>query len=314
MDLQPYPLPSLDLLDSTPASGNLSLRALLASPEFHQLEPTLSLALGQTVEGAVRTADLSAMPHLLIGGAQLTGKRTFLKAILTTLLLRCRPADLRLLLVDSTGETLRPFADLPHLIAPILTEDSHSIDALMWAIGEMERRYAHLAAAGARSIDRYNTGVVSGPRGVTDPGDRTRMPHIVVVLRDLAPVMRYARESAGECIFNLSCMARAAGIHLVIVVEHFSPAAFSGMVSVSMHARIAFKASSPADSRRMLFRRGAEHLEPRGDAYFLPPPSLTPIRLRTPFVSDDEVFRVTNYWRSPRPPRTRTDDASHDQA
>lgn len=193
-------LPPLSLLDPPPTPpqrvrDHVSLRALLQSGEFQNSEPALSIALGRTAEGTACVADLSAMPHLLIGGAPGTGKRTFLNALLTTLLLRCTPSDLRIVIVDPTEKPLRQFEGVPHLLAPVLTEPLHALNALQCAEREMDRRYRWLSAAGARSIYRYNDGQVTTPKGLADFRSAARSNFFPVATRSsslLRPRRRFA--------------------------------------------------------------------------------------------------------------------------
>ena len=295
-------LPPLSLLDPPPTRpqrvrDHVSLRALLESDEFQNSEPTLSIALGRTEEGNACVADLSAMPHLLIGGAPETGKRTFLNAVLTTLLLRCAPADLRLVIVDPTENALRQFEGVPHLLAPVLTEPLHALNALQCAEREMERRFRWLAAAGARSIYRYNDGQVTAAKGLADFRSGKRLHHVVLVFTELADVMGYAGADAEASIVALAQMSRAVGIHLIMATEQMSVDVVTGMLNVSLPSRMSFRTWSPYESRTMLFRGGAEQLYPRGDAFFLAPASTTPVRVYTPFVSEEEVDRVTTHWR-----------------
>lgn len=239
---------------------------------------TLALPLGRTIDGGVYEADLAALPHLLIGGAPGGGARCFLEVLVATLL-RHSATDVGLLLVDPSGRAFRQFTEIPHLLAPVLTEPFHAAPALRWAVSEMKRRYRQLAAAGARRIDDYNAADITTAKRLADGRHCRRLCHVVIVLTELAAVMRYAKAEAEDCIFDLCCMARAVGIHLIVATEDLSPAVLSGMINVSLPARIAFRVSSRCDSRTMVFRQGAEDLRP-GEALFLPPGSTTPVHLR----------------------------------
>lgn len=258
----------------------------------------LDVPLGRTADGAVYVADLAAMPNLLIGGAPGTGARPFLHGLLASLLLRYQPTEVRLLLVDAAGDAARRFADVPHLLAPALTDPFDAAPALRWALRELEQRYRQLWRAGARNLDQYNQAATNPP-----------LPRVVIVFTALAPMMQSAKAEAEACVMDLCWMSRAAGIHLVVMTEDLSVAVLSGMVNVSMPARIVFKVLRPRDSLTMVFRKGAEDLR-FGDALFLPAGSTTPVLLHAPVVRADEVRSGHAYLGNSAPHRRLTDWSS----
>jgi S-DNA-T family DNA segregation ATPase FtsK/SpoIIIE len=250
--------------------------------------PPLEFAVGADVAGAIRTADLAAMPHLLIAGATGSGKSVMVNAILASLLLRADPDTLRLVLVDMKRVELAAYHRIPHLLAPILTEPAAVKHALDWCVGEMERRYGLLAADKARNIAAYNA------------ADHERLPYIVVVVDELADLVMRGRsaKTIETPMIRLAQKARAVGIHLVLATQRPSVNVVTGLVKANAPARIAFAMTSNTDSRTVLDRAGAEHLIGRGDMLYQPADAPHPIRLQGAYVSDREIAAITDAWRA----------------
>jgi S-DNA-T family DNA segregation ATPase FtsK/SpoIIIE len=264
----------------------IGLREVLASEAYQQSSSPLTVALGQTAKGQPYCIDLATMPHLLIAGARDTGKATGLIVLLTSILHRASPDDVRLILVDTADAGLNVFAGIPHLQAPVITEAREAAITFRWAVSEMERRYRVLAAAGVRNLAQYNRSIRQG-----------QLPHIVVVVSELAEPMMAAPVDVDEAIVRLGQMSRAVGIHLVLATKHFSVGVLTGLIKANLPGRIAYRVATKVESRTILDRNGAERLLGAGDMLFLPPASCDAIRLHGPFVTARELAAVANYLR-----------------
>lgn len=264
------------------------LRNLLSSEEFGKQASTLAITLGRDVAGAPVLADLARMPHLLLAGATGAGKSIGIHTILTTLLFRNAPATLRLILVDPKRVELSVYNDLPHLLSPVIVQPDKTINALRWAVREMERRYELLARHGARDIISFNRG---------KNGAASTLPYIVVVVDELADIMAaYGREVEGA-IVRLAQMARAVGIHLVVSTQRPSVEVITGLIKANITTRIAFQVASQVDSRTILDAAGAEKLLGRGDMLLLSGDASKPRRVQGAFISEKEVERVADFIR-----------------
>jgi DNA segregation ATPase FtsK/SpoIIIE-like protein len=270
-------------------SNVVGLKSIFEEVEFADSSQGLTFALGRDVAGAARATDLTKMPHLLIAGATGSGKSVMVNALIASLLFRCRPDELRLILIDPKRVELSGYNGLPHLLVPVITEAEKASAALRWTVLEMENRYRLFAEAGARNIAAYNEGRV-------DPNDR--IPFIVVIIDELADLMMQDGRSTEEPIVRIAQKARATGIHLVLATQRPSVNVVTGLIKANIPSRIAFSMASQIDSRTVLDAPGAEDLIGRGDMLFQPSDAPKPIRLQGVFVSDQEIEGVANHWRA----------------
>jgi S-DNA-T family DNA segregation ATPase FtsK/SpoIIIE len=267
----------------------VALREVIESKAFQKLKSPLRFALGQNVAGSAVAADLSAMPHLLIAGATGSGKSVCVNALIACLLMHNTPNDLRLLMVDPKRVELTGYNGIPHLLAPVVVELDRVVGALQWVTREMDQRYHKLAQAGARHIYDYNA--------VLAERDQPPLPYLVVVIDELADLMMLAPDETERTITRLAQLARATGIHLVISTQRPSVDVVTGLIKANFPARIAFAVASGVDSRVILDQPGAERLLGSGDMLFQAPDAAAPVRLQGVFVSENEIFKLVNYWR-----------------
>ena len=259
----------------------------------------LPLLLGKDIGGADYTADLASMPHLLIAGATNSGKSACMNSLLAGLLLTRKPTELRLIMVDPKYVEFTPYADIPHLVVPIITEPKKVGIALQWAVGEMNRRLKLFAKGGARNIADYNKNPIQGELFPNSPVDADgKLPYIVIVIDELADLMLTARAEIEGRISNLAAKARAAGIHMIIATQRPSVNVVTGVIKANFPGRIAFKVSSPVDSRTILDVQGAESLIGRGDMLIHDPRVMGNTRVQGCWVSDGEVKAITDDLRA----------------
>jgi S-DNA-T family DNA segregation ATPase FtsK/SpoIIIE len=272
------------------------LRRIMESDAFGPTSPRLQVALGQDVSGHPVVADLTRMPHLLIAGATGSGKSVCINSIVTCLLLRHTPDDLRLLMIDPKMVELVNFNGIPHLLSPVVVEVERVVGTLRWALREMDRRYRLFSAAAARNLDHFNQDL-SAQRGKP-------LPYIVVVLDELADLMMAAPDEVERSLCRLAQMSRATGIHLIVATQRPSVDVVTGLIKANFPARISFAVTSQADSRVILDAGGAEKLLGRGDMLYQAADASGPLRLQGCFVSDREIDRLVRFWRGldvPRP-------------
>jgi S-DNA-T family DNA segregation ATPase FtsK/SpoIIIE len=268
----------------------VALRDVIESQAFKRLKSPLRFALGQNVSGHAIAADLAAMPHLLIAGATGSGKSVCVNALITCLLMHNTPNELRLLMVDPKRVELTGYNGIPHLLAPVVVELERVVTALQWVGREMDMRYHKLAEAGCRNVQDYNT----RQQAVNAP----KLPHLVVIIDELADLMMLAPDETERTITRLAQLARATGIHLVIATQRPSVDVVTGLIKANFPARIAFAVASGVDSRVILDQPGAERLLGSGDMLFQAPDAPAPVRLQGVFVSDSEIARLVSYWQS----------------
>ncbi len=243
------------------------------------------------------------MPHLLIAGSTGTGKSVGLNAMLTSILYRATPDDVRLIMIDPKRLELGMYEDIPHLLTPVVVEPKLAANALRWAVHEMEERYKTLAAEGVRNIDQYNRNIRNqleelGSSALKDGETMPKqLPFIVVVIDELADLMMVAGNEVEESICRLAQMARAVGIHLILATQRPSVDVITGLIKANLPARIAFRVSSRIDSRTVLDGNGAEQLLGRGDMLLLPPASSRYVRLHGPYISEQESARLASFLR-----------------
>jgi len=274
------------------AIATVRLRDVLSAPEIMSQKAPLTFVLGRDVSGTPMSADLAAMPHLLIAGATGSGKSVMINALLTSLLYRNAPADMKLILVDPKRVELGLYNDIPHLLTPVIVEPEKCISALKWSVAEMERRYKLLAEMGNRNIAEYNT----AHKGEV-------MPYIVIVIDELADLMVLAAADVETLIVRLAQMARAVGIHLVLATQRPSVDVITGIIKANIPARVAFSVASQIDSRTILDQMGAEKLLGKGDMLFSSPEYIKPRRIQGVYIDEKETKALTDYLRSARNPQ-----------
>lgn len=276
----------------------IRLREVIESKKFRDSESKLTLALGKTIDGSNYSADLAKMPHLLIAGATGAGKSVALNAILLSLLYKATPDEVKLILVDPKRLELGLYADLPHLLTPIVTDPKRAGYALKWAVTEMENRYKHLAQFGVRNIEQYNQ-EVSGLKPVSDTEEVPQpLPFIVIIIDELADLMMVAAREVEESITRLAQMARAVGIHLVLATQRPSVDVITGLIKANFPSRISFRVSSKVDSRTIIDTNGAEGLLGQGDMLFLGPGTSRLVRVHGAYVDEKECKRICDFIRS----------------
>lgn len=273
-------------------AADVRLYGVLDSPQWQQANSPLSFAIGRDIAGDAVIGVLDKMPHLLIAGATGSGKSVMINTLLSSLLYRNSPSDLKLILVDPKQVELTPYNDIPHLLTPVIVEPEKCISALKWAVNEMERRYSLLAEEKVRNINGYN-----------DLKQDERMPYIVIVIDELADLMMMAARDVEALIVRLAQKARAVGIHLVLATQRPSVDVITGLIKANVPARIAFTVASQVDSRTILDQVGAEKLLGKGDMLLLTPDLNKPRRIQGAFVDDPEVVKIGDHLRMQRPPQ-----------
>ncbi|MGI9298094.1 MAG: DNA translocase FtsK [Gammaproteobacteria bacterium] len=268
---------------------------LIADDSYARGGHALPLALGKDATGAPLAADLAKMPHLLVAGATGSGKSVCVNAMLLSLLFASPPEKLRLILIDPKMLELASYHDIPHLLAPVVTDVSLAPAALNWAVEEMESRYRLMSAAGARSIDSYNKKIAAAESA---PDAARPLPYIVIVIDELADLMMTTGKKVEMTISRLAQKARAAGIHLILATQRPSVDVITGLIKANVPCRIAFQVASKVDSRTIIDQMGAETLLGMGDMLYLPAGTGTPLRVHGAFVADDEVRRVADHLRA----------------
>jgi S-DNA-T family DNA segregation ATPase FtsK/SpoIIIE len=267
------------------------LSAILQSREWQEASTPLTFAIGKDIAGKAVMADLAKMPHLLVAGQTGSGKSVMINDILTSMLYRNSPSDLKLILVDPKTVELTPYNDIPHLLTPVITEPEKCISALKWAVAEMERRYRTLAEVKKRNIVEYNS--LESEEG---------MPYIVIVIDELADLMMMAARDVEALIVRIAQKARAVGIHLILATQRPSVDVITGLIKANVPARIAFTTASQVDSRTIIDQMGAEKLLGQGDLLFLTSDMPKPKRVQAAFISDDETVKVTSFITDQRAP------------
>ena len=286
----------------------IRLRDILSSDLFTSSRSRLTLGLGKTIDGEPYVADLGRMPHLLIAGSTGSGKSVGLNCMITSILYKASPAEVRFILIDPKMLELGVYEDIPHLLIPVVTDMKKAAVALKWAVREMENRYRTLATTGVRNIDQFNALLRHEP-GRTRRNDKTgveevlkTLPYIVVVIDELADLMMVASVEVEEAITRLAQMARAVGIHLVLATQRPSVDVITGIIKANFPARIAFRVTQKVDSRTILDTGGAEALLGHGDMLFLPPGSSRLIRVHGALVTEVEIYRIVEFLKKQAKP------------
>ena len=266
----------------------VAFRDLVESAEFKDSKAALPFAVGKDIGGKNIIHDIAKMPHVLIAGATGSGKSVCINTIIMSILYKCKPEDVRLIMIDPKVVELSVYNGIPHLLLPVVTDPKKAAGALQWAVREMTDRYAKFAAAEVRDLKGYNA-------KVEDPSEK--LAHILIIVDELADLMMVAPGEVEESICRLAQLARACGIHLVIATQRPSVDVITGLIKANMPSRIAFAVSSGVDSRTILDMVGAEKLLGKGDMLFFPQGLPKPTRVQGAFVSDSEVSKVVQFFK-----------------
>lgn len=262
----------------------VTLKKLLESQEIQKAKSKLAIPLGLDVSGMPMITDITRMPHVLIAGTTGSGKSVLVNCIISSILFRAAPSEVKLILIDPKRVELTAYRDIPHLLTPVVVEAEQSVSALKWAMKEMDRRYIKFAEAGVRNIDSYNE--LAGFQA---------LPYILIVIDELADLMVLAPVEVEDSIARLAQMARATGIHLVLATQRPSVDVITGLIKANIPCRIAFNVSSGIDSKVIIDSPGAEKLLGRGDMLYVPPDQAKPTRIQGTFVSEQDVKRLVNF-------------------
>ena len=285
------------------------LSEIIGSQVYHDASSLLTVALGKDIGGNPVVADLAKMPHLLVAGTTGSGKSVGINTMILSLLYRATPEQVRLILIDPKMLEMSVYADIAHLLCPVVTDMRQAGHALNWVVGEMERRYKLMSVLGARGVAGFNKKIdeahakgehIANQFSLTPdaPEPLEKMPLIVVVIDELADLMMVVGKKIEELIARIAQKARAAGIHLILATQRPSVDVITGLIKANVPTRIAFQVSSKIDSRTILDQQGAEALLGQGDMLYLPPGSGLPVRVHGAFASDEEVIRVAEFLKA----------------
>jgi len=274
------------------------LRDVLESNDFQENKSKLSVALGKDVAGNTMITDIAKMPHALIAGATGSGKSVCINTIITSIIYKSKPSEVKLLMIDPKIVELSVYNGIPHLLIPVVTDPKKAAGALAWAVMEMENRYSVFASKGVRDLKGYNQAIEKENETKTEEEKIGKLPQIVIIIDELADLMMVAAKDVEDAICRLAQKARAAGMHLVIATQRPSVDVITGIIKANVPSRIAFAVSSQVDSRTILDMAGAEKLLGKGDMLFYPAGSPKPSRVQGAFVSDSEVEKIVDFVKS----------------
>ena len=289
------------------------LSEVLSSKNYDESKSPITVALGKDISGSAVVADLASMPHLLVAGTTGSGKSVAINAMLISILYKANPEQVRMILIDPKMLELSVYEDIPHLLAPVITDMKEASSGLRWCVNEMERRYKLMAHLGVRNLNGYNkkvTDAISAGEPIKDPTwkindaeegeeapDLEELPLIVLAVDELADLMMVVGKTAEQLIARIAQKARAAGIHMLLATQRPSVDVITGLIKANIASRVAFQVASKMDSRVILDQGGAEQLLGKGDMLYLAPGTSIPQRVHGAFVGDDEVQRVADDWR-----------------
>ncbi len=269
-------------------SEMVHIREILETDAFTNSKSKLAFALGKDVSGEAVVADIAKMPHVMIAGATGSGKSVCINTLISSIIYKAKPSEVKLVMVDPKIVELSVYNGIPHLLIPVVTDPKKAAGALAWAVQEMENRYTMFASKGVRDLKGYN-------EAVEQKGELGKLPHIVIIIDELADLMMVAKGDVEDAICRLAQKARAAGMHLVIATQRPSVDVITGLIKANIPSRIAFAVSSQVDSRTILDQVGAEKLLGKGDMLFFPTGAPKPTRIQGSFISDKEVEKIVNF-------------------
>ncbi len=281
-------------------SADVRLRGVLESSEWKKATDPLTFAVGKDISGRSVVANLAKMPHLLIAGTTGSGKSVMTNTLISSLLYRNAPSDMKLIIVDPKQVEMAQYQDIPHLLTPIITQTEKALSAMKWAVGEMERRYSLMAEEKVKNIADYNAKMAKNQ----DPEKESKMPYIIIVIDEMADLMMMAGKDLEMLIVRVAQKGRAAGIHLVLATQRPEVKVITGLIKANIPGRIAFAVGSQMDSRIMLDQGGAEKLLGKGDMLLLTTEMMgKPRRIQGAWASDEDINKITDFLRAQRPPQ-----------